>query len=647
MLTCGKLEGMNGVVQSGGTASLHIVAEDNQNIVPIANATVTLYESTGGTPVVVGQPTTTDANGRFSISTSKTSTSGIFYATADVGGGVVLMAIVGRDLLESITINELTTISACHCAAQFIVKSGIHGDSFALRIAAGMNANIVDVVGGTSSPVLESSPNGTETIALATTRSLANFLASCVRFPREFSTVAQLGGIPANAPGGDDTTITALGNIARTPARNVGGIFLQSKMVPCYQPPLENQPDAWTIVVKVNDSGDDTNMFGGPGNLAFDSRGRAWIGNNVIQGKPDSSPVSIVLDAAGHPALNDSGQRMSPFSGGGLLGAGFGTVIDKQNRVWIGDFGWTSDTLPPGSVSLFDSNANPLSPSEGYTAGVNRVQGMAFDGAGNLWMASWGNGCVTVYPNAANADSISGQSYSYPNPPDSEFKPFGIAIASDGTAWITDSNSASSGILHLRFTGQGFEKLFEMRIGKVLKGIVIDSEGYLWVASGGDDHVYRFDRNGYLMGGYQGGGVYGPWGICLDGDDNVWVANFGPLEIGSVVHGRLTQLAGVNAAGHLIGDGLSPQTGYTLPTGGSPVTLHDGTPLYGADGPPCFIPMMRTTGLAVDAAGNVWTCNNWKPDFDIDVGNPVTGKPGNPGGDGMLIWVGIAKPMTY
>ena len=28
--------------------------------------------------------------------------------------------------------------------------------------------------------------------------------------------------------------------------------------------------------------------------------------------------------------------------------------------------------------------------------------------------------------------------------------------------------------------------------------------------------------------------------------------------------------------------------------------------------------MMRTTGVNIDAAGNVWTCNNWKPNFDND-----------------------------
>lgn len=60
---------------------------------------------------------------------------------------------------------------------------------------------------------------------------------------------------------------------------------------------------------------------------------------------------------------------------------------------------------------------------------------------------------------------------------------------------------------------------------------------------------------------------------------------------------------------------------------------------------PCYIPMMRTTGLNIDAAGNVWTCNNWKPDFTNDAfGDPFAGSPSNPGGDGLLIWVGVAAP---
>src|SRR5262249_13251028 len=110
-------------------------------------------------------------------------------------------------------------------------------------------------------------------------------------------------------------------------------------------------------------------------------------------------------------------------------------------------------------------------------------------------------------------------------------------------------------------------------------------------------------------------------------------------------HGRLTQLAGINATGYLLGDALTPPTGYTLPNAGDPVLLADGTPLYGESAPPSYIPMMRTTGLGIDAAGNVWTCNNWKPDFNSDlIDDPFSGGQGNPGGDGMLIWLGLATP---
>jgi hypothetical protein len=41
--------------------------------------------------------------------------------------------------------------------------------------------------------------------------------------------------------------------------------------------------------------------------------------------------------------------------------------------------------------------------------------------------------------------------------------------------------------------------------------------------------------------------------------------------------------------------------------------------------------------VQIDAAGNVWTINNWKPRFDVDVLS-------NPGGDGIVIFVGLATP---
>ncbi|HEX7809379.1 MAG TPA: hypothetical protein VF608_11655, partial [Thermoanaerobaculia bacterium] len=353
---------MNGIVQSGGMSALQIT--------PMGGAQVTLYEATSSTPNVIGTATS-NADGTFTIATSSDTSTSIFYATATIGEGVTLMTIIGPALHDSITLNELTTISAAYCAAQFLVGAEIQGDSFALSIVAMMNANVVNIANGTSSAVLTSSPNADETNALRLTRSLGNFFATVVK-GRELAMFYKLatpssGVVPTN-------TIEALGNIARQPARNVGGIYLQSKTAKVYHPALESQPDAWTIAVKVNDSGNDDSMFGGPGNLAFDKQGRAWIANNVIQGSGVSTTWSIVLEPDGSAA------SISPFTGGGLLGPGFGVDVDADGNPWFGNFGWGND-FPNGGATQFNANAEPQSlPPDGYGAGVAyRVQGTLVD----------------------------------------------------------------------------------------------------------------------------------------------------------------------------------------------------------------------------------------------------------------------------
>ena len=46
---------------------------------------------------------------------------------------------------------------------------------------------------------------------------------------------------------------------------------------------------------------------------------------------------------------------------------------------------------------------------------------------------------------------------------------------------------------------------------------------------------------------------------------------------------------------------------------------------------------MRLTALGIDKAGNIWAMNNWKPSFQVDNST-------NPGGDGAVIFVGLASP---
>lgn len=171
--------------------------------------------------------------------------------------------------------------------------------------------------------------------------------------------------------------------------------------------------------------------------------------------------------------------------------------------------------------------------------------------------------------------------------------------------------------------------------------MALDSRGNAWVAAGEPSLVYAVDKKGKLIGGFSGGGILGPWGVGVDSDDNVWVANFGP-DAQATTKYRVSRLCGASVGncppGAKLGDPISSDTGYTLPSGGAEVRLNNGAPLYAPLPIPSYKPLMRATAAHIDMAGNVWITNNWKPSGVIDVGL-------NPGGDGIVIFVGLAAPV--
>jgi hypothetical protein len=625
--------GLRGAVRSGPTVSG----------LPLSGVGVRLYELSGGTVRLAASGVTSPA-GTFSLQVKGGGTSsGIFYATADLAPGLQLVSVIGPSLPEFVTLNELTTVAAGYSMAQFTDDGALSGDEFGLRIAAGMNRNLVDPATGESSAVLLSSPNADQTNSLRSTRALANLLALFVRnggtdLDTLFKVATPPGGVPPT------NLLQALANIARFPQQNVTELFSLTQVRQVYSPALLRQPDAWTIVVKVNDTGSDQMPFGGPGNLAFDADGYAWITNNVVQGTGDSGRFNVVLKPDGRPADGSQSTPRSPLVGGGVLGAGFGVNIAPNGKVWFGNFGWgfrPGDDPSPhlnGSVSEFDKNGRPVSGPLGYQGGVDRAQGIAADADGNIWICSFGNDRIVVFPKGDPSRSIIFQ-----QPAGSA--PFDIQIASDGTAVVSNSGGfapgSQSSIARFALVNGQIQQLYYKLLGHGNKALALDSRDQVWVASGTDSCVYLLDLEGNLLGQFNQGGIESPWSTAVDGDDNIWVANFGPQTLGNnFTDSRITKLAGSNPAtrppGLDTGDPISPSTGYTLPSAGQQVLLHNGDPLYGAGAPPSFSPLMRITGVVLDQAGNVWALNNWKPDIDIDAVNP--------GGDGICIFVGLAKP---
>ncbi len=105
-----------------------------------------------------------------------------------------------------------------------------------------------------------------------------------------------------------------------------------------------------------------------------------------------------------------------------------------------------------------------------------------------------------------------------------------------------------------------------------------------------------------------------PWGVTIDGNDNVWVGN---LYGQSLIH-----ICGTDPS--------------TCPEG---KTTGDVIHNYQSG------VIQVTTDVVVDDAGNIWSANNW---YDADVVinknyNPRTST--FPGGQGLVVTYGVAAPV--
>jgi hypothetical protein len=75
-------------------------------------------------------------------------------SVASFPADVILFAVIGTELPASIVVNELTTVAAAFSMAQFITDAtSITGPASALRVAAGMSANLVSALSGGPSAV--------------------------------------------------------------------------------------------------------------------------------------------------------------------------------------------------------------------------------------------------------------------------------------------------------------------------------------------------------------------------------------------------------------------------------------------------------------------------------------------------------------
>jgi len=611
----GALLAAPATAQGGEHLAGRVLAAD----LPVAGLEVSLFATSADGPSLLGRATS-GPSGEFGIEYPPQPASSVVYAVAGrPGSPLVLAGVVGvGSAPPDVVLDERTTVAAGYALAQFTEAGSIGGTAPGLQNAARMAHNLADPVTGDIAPVLASSPNGPDTEALSTFGSLADLVANCAVSQPVCDRLLPLAGTPGGAPASD--TWQAVVNIARHPWQNVPELFALSKEGPSpIVPDRALPPSAWTLALRF--VGDGRSMDG-PGNMAVDRGGNIWVTNNYEYAPGTDTPVCgaqnlIRLTPTGefHPG--------SPYTGGGLSGAGFGIDIDRDGNVWVANFGFAApppgcpdDRQPPhNSLSVFTADGRPISPDTGFTeGGISWPQGLIVHSSGDIWVANCGNDSVTIHPGGdpAAARNLTGLGVT---------KPFGLAEGADGRVFVTGNGSDTVAVLDAAgnpigpaIGGAGLEKPL---------GVAVDSTGAAWVANSRvigipcPDPALTPTLDGALTliapdltpVPLTGGGLWVPWGVVVDGDDNVWVANFAGRGV--------SEFCGSRSAGC--------RPGTTTGAAISP----DGTG-YGFDG------LVRNTGIAIDQAGNVWVANNWK---EVPIQT-------NPGGYEMVVFVGAAAPVT-
>ncbi len=637
-VTDSAADGVKGQVTGGGA--------------PIAKSTVTLWEASAGAPKQLGQTKSND-DGRFEVRAKGTSKDGILYLVATGGvakasksGGdnpaIALLSVLGNNPPASVTINELTTVASAFTNARFINGDGISGNPLGLRIAAGNVPNLVDPVTGKWGKVLVDPLNSSMTTTMATLDTLGSLITASFTVANDdwrarfYKAATPTGGTtPKN-------TLEAIAGIAREPWANpkeLYAIFDETYPLPApdarrsapFIPYLVYAPDDFALSLCFSGGGDYAN-----GRFMFDADGNLWSGQNWMPGSQSGVNKST---GGGVIKFSPNGTALSPpitgFTGMGIDGVGWGTAVTKD-RVWISSFN--------GKILVMDFNGKPVA-SESDFPFKEKLLGLMGIGVapnGDVWIADGSNDQLLYFPGGRIKDGKIVK-------PAGLKSPFDIVVDSQNRVWVANSSSDTV----VRFPMNDPSKAESFRAGIGVRALALDSKENVWVVSNMDLQTpqpkfpagisimeqfkiltesmfhYVIGPPAHVTGalnmirpdgtqpapmGFTGAALNIPWGVNIDGNDDVWVGNMWSRSV--------ALFAGDNTKGHPAG----------TKTGDVVHIFQSGS-------------IQMITDVSIDPAGNVWAANNWNL---LDAAfSPTPTLPTSTwgGGSGFTVIYGVAAPV--
>ena len=633
---------------------------------PIANSTLTLFAASAGAPRQLAQ-TTTRADGRFVVSVPDRHANVSLYLiakggtpTANRAGGdnpaIALMTVLGGAPPSSVVINEMTTVASVWTHAQFLDGTALKGHLLGLNIAAGNVPNFVDLATGGWGEAIQGPLNSGQTPTMANFATLADVLAGCVtRVTADACSKLFAAATPPIGKMPTDT-LTAAESIARYPWYQPQRVFalldafypMQEgrimRTVP-YMPYLGFAPSAWVLPLKFDGGG-----YRAGGKAMFDSEGNLWVGDNFTVGWQ----AQDTLWQGNFSEFAPNGRALSPittgFSGGGFAGGTFGAAIDANDNVWLTSYGGKA-------ISKFDRNGRSLAGPDGITFNgqLGLMQGVIVTPSSDVWVVGITKNQLVHFPKGDPAKGRIICEGREVEPCKSFVGPFHLGIDQQDRIWVTNGFGAHVS----RFPASDPSKVEKFKTGYSGSGLGIDSQGNVWVTNrlgnsdrgmfdivkdivvlkagdnadealtrqmlkqkggpdGGSVTLLRPDGTQYPGSPFTGGGLPGPWAVAVDGNDNIWISNF------AMPNSPIVQLCGVRTEncppGFKTGDQISPPGGSV---GGG---------------------LQMQTDIAVGPAGDVWAMNNWQ-DLNSCFGNPDEALSTRCGGQGVVIFFGMAKPV--
>jgi sugar lactone lactonase YvrE len=251
-----------------------------------------------------------------------------------------------------------------------------------------------------------------------------------------------------------------------------------------------------------------------------------------------------------------------------------GLAFDRDGNLYVAD---TDNNVirkvtPAGVVTTFAGTgvAGTVN-GAASVAKFYRPRDLAFDSAGNMYVADYGSHLIRKITPAGDVSTFAGGVQGHVDGTGSAAAfnhPCGVAVDSNGNVFVSDRDNARI----RKITPAGVVTTVAGTTGGAIsgpQGIAVDANGTLFVADTFAHAVKSVSPAGVvttlvqLFGGFPGSS---PWGLVLDSTGNIYYTDSGQKQVRRLSPtGLVTNIAGTGASGSTNGAGNVAT--FTGPTG--------------------------------------------------------------------------------